>query len=91
MMVKESKNLKYDKIPKLTDSFEEDNTYEPRDCILESFVRLDDKFELSFRNGTTAVIIARNIQGGREIDIIHEKLNEFIGKSYEEILSINLS
>lgn len=86
MMIKGSKNLRYDKKCKLSDSFDEYNVYEPRICILESFVRLDDKLELKFRNGSAAVIIAKNIQGGREIDIINERLNEFIGRPYEDIL-----
>ena len=87
MKIKESKNLKYDKIPKLTDSFEEDNVFEPRFCILASFNRIGSKLELIFRNGSRAVIIAKNIGGEAEIGLIAQRLNDFINKSYEEILN----
>ena len=86
MKIKESKNLKYSKIPKLTDSFEEDNVFEPRFCMLVSFSKTDGKLELNFKNGSRALIIGKNIDGETEIWSIGEKLENFIGKSYEEIL-----
>lgn len=87
MKIKESKNLKHDKIPRLTDSFDEYNIFEPRFCMLASFNRIAGKLELYFRNGSRAVISAKNIGGESEITVITEKLNDFIDKSYEEILN----
>jgi len=86
MKIKESGNLKYNKIAKLSDSFEEDNILEPRFCMLVSFDKTDGKLELSFKNGSRATIVAKNIEGDTEIDLVAEKLNDFIDKSYEEIL-----
>ena len=87
MKIKESKNLKYSKIPKLTDSFEENNVFEPRFCMLVGFNKIGSKLELSFKNGSRAVITAKNIGGEAEIGLIAQRLNDFIGKSYEEILN----
>ncbi len=87
MKIRESKNLRYTKIPKMTTTNEEMNIFEPRHCILESFKRTDDTFALHFKNGTEAIIVARNIKGGDEIDLIEERLPNFIDKSYEEILN----
>jgi len=88
MKVKESQNLTYTKIPfGYLASLE---TAEPDKCILESFSRQDDKLELKFKNGAHAFIDARNPQGGLEIDRLEERVKDFIGKSYEEILNINL-
>jgi len=42
---------------------------------------------LYFKNGSQTIIRARNIEGGREMDLIEGKLDKFLGKSYEEILS----
>jgi hypothetical protein len=86
MKIKESKNLKYDKIPKLTDSFDEYNVFEPRFCMLVRFNRTDGKLELNFKNGSRVVVMAKNTGGETEIELIAEKLPDFIGKSYEEIL-----
>ena len=60
---------------------------EPAKCILVSFTSEDDKLELNFKNGTHAFLKAKNSQGGLEIDKIEAKLENFIGKSYEEILN----
>ena len=88
MKVKESQNLIYTKIPFW--HLEDFETAEPDRCILESFSERDDRLELRFKNGTQAVIVAKNPQGGMEIDRLEERLKDFIGKSYEEILNINL-
>ncbi len=87
MKIKESKNLKYDRIPKMTDSFEEDNVFEPIHCILVNFQMTIRGLELSFRNSARAHIIARNSEGAVELETIVPKLKNFIGKSYEEILN----
>lgn len=87
MKIKESKNLRYTKIP--FDYFEFGQRAEPDKCILESFSSLNDRLELDFKNGTHAFIEAKNPQGGLEIDRIEEKLENFIGKSYQDILNAN--
>ncbi len=86
MKIKESKNLKHDKKPKMTDSFEEYNVYEPRFCMLVGFNRIDGKLELNFKNGSRAAIVAKNAEGEMEIETIAGKLDDFLDKSYEEIL-----
>ena len=86
MKIKESKNLKYDKKPKLSYSFEESNVFEPRFCMLASFSKIENKLELTFRNGSRALIKAKDLGGEAELALINEKLNDFIDKSYEEIL-----
>jgi len=83
--IKESKNLIYTKIP--PEYFEVVERAEPAKCILVSFTSEDDKLELNFKNGTHAFLKAKNSQGGLEIDKIEAKLENFIGKSYEEILN----
>lgn len=85
MKIKESKNLIYTKIP--PEYFEVVERAEPAKCILVSFTSEDDKLELNFKNGTHAFLKAKNSQGGLEIDKIEAKLENFIGKSYEEILN----
>ena len=85
MKIKESKNLIYTKIP--PEYFEVVEKAEPAKCILASFTSQDDKLELNFKNGTHAFLKAKNSQGGLEIDKIEAKLENFIGKSYEEILN----
>ena len=89
MKIKESKNIKYEHLPRIGPS-EEYEKIEPNECFLVSFERTDDKLVLYFKNRSQAVIKALNINGGREIDLIEEKLNGSIGKHYEEILNINL-
>lgn len=56
-------------------------------CILESFHPIDDKIELHFKNGRAAILEAKNPKGSLEIGIVEKKLENFIGKSYEEILN----
>lgn len=87
MKIKESKNLRYTKMP--FNYFELAERVEPAKCILESFNTHDDRLELEFKNGTIAFIEALNPQGGREIDQIEARLESFIGRSYEEILNAN--
>lgn len=85
MQIKESKNLMYTKIP--LEYFEVAERVEPDKCILASFTSPNDKLELNFENGTHAFLKAKNPQGGLEIDKIEAKLENFIGKSYKEILN----
>ena len=89
MIIKHSKNLKYDKIPgALLNGFERFN---PRLCFLDSFSRIDDKLTLFFKNKSQTTIRAIKNEGGREVDLIENQLIKFIGKSYEEILNIEIS
>jgi len=88
MRIQESKNLKYDKFPWIR-SIEDYDKLKPKDCFLKDFSQVDDKIILYFRNASQAVIRAINTEGGREIDLIEIKLNEFLGKPYEEILDAN--
>lgn len=91
MLIKENKNLKYDKIPKVI-GFPEDYDkleLDPRVCILERFERINDRLGLYFKNSSQASIIAKNIEGGREMDLIEKRLESLTGKSYEEILDID--
>jgi hypothetical protein len=84
--LEKNKNFKYDKLPWRW--FDEGHEkFDPTDCYLKSFNRVDDKINLFFRNENRAVIRAVNAEGGREMDSIEEKLNEFVGKSYQEILT----
>lgn len=87
MKIKESKNLRYDKIPKMTDSFEEDNVFEPKHCMLVSFQITMKGLELNFKNSSRAFIIAKHSRGEAELEIIAQSLKNFIGKSYEDILN----
>ena len=84
MKIPESKNLRYTQFP--YQYFEPTARVEPDRCILEGFHSHDDRLELDFKNGTIAFIGVRNREGGAEIDQIEAKLNNFLGKSYEEIL-----
>ena len=85
MKIRESKNLKYTKLPFYC--FEMIEKSEPCKCVLESFHDLDDHIELHFKNGTVAFIGTINSEGGAEIDRIEVRLKDMIGKSYEEILN----
>jgi len=88
MKIKESGDIAYDKLP----WFGPDEGYEkfdPKLCLLEKFSRTNDKLTLFFKNGSQAVIRAKNITGGREVDLIEKKLNDLLEKSYEEILNAN--
>jgi len=89
MKIKDSKNIKYEHLPQIGQS-EEYEKIEPNECFLASFERTDDKLILYFKNRSQAVIRALNITGGREIDLIEEKIKESIGKRYDEILNMNL-
>ncbi|OGZ18758.1 MAG: hypothetical protein A2175_00525 [Candidatus Nealsonbacteria bacterium RBG_13_42_11] len=89
MKITESKNLKWDKMPWL-ESGEEIEKFSPEQCTLEKSERVDEKITLSFRNGSQAMILGKNIDGDREIDLIEKKINDCLGKSYEEILNINI-
>jgi hypothetical protein len=71
---------------------------EPSKCLLESFALIDNSIELHFKNGREAVILkngreavirAKNLQGERELDLIVEKLQHFLDKSYEDILDMD--
>ncbi|MDD2696853.1 MAG: hypothetical protein PHE52_01705 [Candidatus Pacebacteria bacterium] len=86
MKIRESKNLKYDKLPWFG-PIEGYERLDPKDCLLENFTRVDDKIDLRFKNGSQAMIKAINIEGGKEIDIIEENLKDFVGRCYEDILS----
>lgn len=85
MKIKESKNLKYTKLP--FEYFEIRENAEPEKCILENFHGHNERIELNFRNGTVAFIEALNSQGGLETDRIETKLASFIGRSYQDILN----
>jgi len=85
MRIEESKNLKYDKFP-WADFIEGHEKFPIEKCFLENFSRINDKINLHFKNSSQAIIKATSIEGGREIDMIEEKLNDFLEKSYEEIL-----
>ncbi len=90
MKVKESKNLKCDRNPRIIGPADGEDYEKPESCILGSFRRVDDKIKLFFRNGSQAEVRAINIQGGREIDLIEEKMGDYIGHSYNDILDINI-
>jgi len=87
--IRESKNLRYDKVPWRGPS-EGYERFDPEKCVLKNFDRVDDKIILFFKNGSQAVIRAISIEGGREIDIIEGRLNDFMERNYEEILDINI-
>ena len=88
MKIQDSKNLKYDKFPWIR-SIEEYEKLNPKNCFLNDFSQVDDKIILYFKNSSQVIIKAINIEGGKEIDLIGNKLPEFLGKSYEEILNTN--
>lgn len=88
MRVRESKNLNCDRMPIEQES--ERETLNPRICILDDFERTDDKLILYFKNRSVAVIRSKNIEGGREMDLVERQLAKMAGHSYEEILNIVL-
>ena len=92
MVIRESKNLKYDKTTKISTGGEDYDRLEiqPGVCVLESFERLDDTLILHFKNKTYAVIRAKNIEGGHEIDLIANKLPGLLRHHYEEILEMDI-
>jgi hypothetical protein len=88
MKIKDSNNLKYDKICNIfqdTDDYEKEDL-DPRVCILESFERKNGTLKLYFKNKTHAFLKAKDLGGVEEIDLISQKLDNFVGRSYEEIL-----
>ncbi len=88
MKIKDSNNLKHDKTSKIfqdTEEYEKED-FDPRVCVLESFAGENGVLRLRFKNKTHAVIEAKNIDGTKEVNLIAEKLDNFIGKSYREIL-----
>lgn len=84
MKIRESKNLKYDEIP--VGHFEDPEKVDPSQCILDRFHVVDEKLKLEFKNGRSAIIRAQNYEGSLELSAIEKNLNEFVGKSYAEIL-----
>lgn len=87
MVIKESKNLIYQKnslMPDGTGSF-----CPPPKSILENFEHLDGKLVLHFKNRFIAFLRAKNLEGERELYKVATKLSDFIGKSYEEILNFD--
>ena len=71
----------------MTDSFEEDNIFEPKYCMLVNFQMTIKGLELNFRNSSRAYIAQRTSTGTAELEIIAQKIKNFVGKSYEEILN----
>ena len=88
MKIRESKNLICQRLPSIRG--EVGDRIEPSKCLLESFDSIEDKIELHFKNGREAAILAKNLQGERELDLIVEKLKNFLDKSYEDILDIEI-
>lgn len=86
MLVKESKNLTFDKRPFIVGPASGFDHLDPSVCVLERSERVDDKLVLYFKNGTKASVKALNIEGGREVDEIEKRMIDFIGKTYEELL-----
>ena len=88
MKIRESANLKYDKVAKVSDypqEYEREDL-EPRVCILEFFEKQNGNLNLYFKNKSHALVRAVNIEGEREMDLVTDKLEGFLNKSYEEIL-----
>lgn len=92
MRIRDSKNLKYDKVAKISTGGEDYDRleFQPATCVLESFERLDDTLVLHFKNKTHAIIRAQNTEGGREIDLIEKKLLVLHKPSYQEILEMGI-
>ena len=89
MKIRESKNLRCDKAPWRGPS-EGYEKFDPEKCLLESFDRIDDKIIIFFKNGSQAIIKAINIEGGREVDMIENRSNDFLEKNYDEILDVSI-
>ena len=90
MKIRESRNLKFDKIPWMYPPDEGYEKFEPAKCLLEKFVRVDDKITLFFKNGSHAEIKSIDGGGGAEIDFLENKLNEFLKRHYDEILNMEI-
>jgi hypothetical protein len=58
-------------------------------CLLAEFSLKTNWLELRFVNGGIAVIHAKNFEGEMELVKISQRLNEFSGKSYNDILEAN--
>ena len=86
MRIGESKNLKYDIMP-WRGPDEGYDKFNPANCLLERFSRDNDKLSLCFKNGSQAVIRGKNVEGGKEIDLIESRLDDFVEKNYEEIIN----
>ncbi len=87
MKIEESKSLHYDKIPWVF--FNGYEKFGPKNCLLESFNREAGRLTLYFKNGSCAVVKAKNSTGEMEMNLIVDKVKDLIGKSYEEILNTN--
>jgi len=87
MIIKESKNLTYQKFPLVPDG---SGSYSsPVKSILDNFDFFDVKLVLHFKNRYIAQIRAKNLEGQRELGLVAQKLKDFIGRSYEEILNFD--
>ena len=86
MIIKESRNLIYSRHPVGEVEAEEEETIGLCNCMLVEYKVSDDKVDLYFKNRTEANIQSKNPEGSMEMVKIREKLPEFIGKSYEDIL-----
>jgi hypothetical protein len=92
MLIKESKNLRWDKKakpPYFPDDYEKMDL-QPGVCFLDDFKRTNGSLILNFKNTTQAVITAKNQIGERELVEIEERLPSMIGRSYEEILNMEI-
>ena len=90
MKIRESRNLKYDKIPLMSPPYEGYEKFEPAKCLLENFSRVDDKITLFFKNGSHAIIRSASLEGEAELDFLETKLKEFLKMHYDEILNIEV-
>ncbi len=84
--IKKSKNLIYQDFSFLPDGT---TTFRnpPSKSVLQRFEHYERKLILHFENQFITTIYAKNLEGERELFKIVQKLPEFIGKSYEEILN----
>lgn len=92
MKIKESQNLKYDKISSIStggDAYDRLD-FQPEVCVLEEFNRVDEVLILHFKNKTHASIQAKTPDGVAEIDFIETLLPDMVGKSYAEILETEI-
>ena len=81
--------MTYQRSPSIR-GFESAGRIEPSKCLLESFNLIDDKIELHFKNGKEALIAAKNLQGEKELYSVAEKMPQFLNKSYEDILNMDI-
>ena len=85
--IRKSKNLIYQNFSVLADGSGVKNP--PSKSILQKFEYYENKIILHFKNSYIAEIKAKNLDGERELYKIAQRLPEFVGKSYEEILNFN--